>query len=379
MTLIIKRWVVIDATILSSANIRIVNNMSVTFKDVAILAGVSTQTVSRVTNGATNVAEDTKKKVMAAIEELGYIPNKGAQLLSRAKANVIGLITLDIGLHGVSMIANGIRNQSSIRGYGTSFSVVLEPNYENILKGVRELISQKTEIIIVNVPMNQEDAESLIIQHADIHFVFIDVPTSAKVNMVCSTHFAGGCSAAQLMLAQRRTQYLLISGPNDSSASSLRVKGWTETLKDSGATISALYEGDWQASSGYLLTRQAITEGIPFDAVLIASDQMALGSLRALDEFSLSVPDQVAIIGFDDTLDCAYFTPPLSTVRQDFEAIGKMAVELALDEHLENRNSKKEFVDTYVVERKTTGEKSAHPYDKKGIKTLLNEIERRLP
>ncbi|MDB1123150.1 LacI family DNA-binding transcriptional regulator [Vibrio algarum] len=353
--------------------------MSVTFKDVAELAGVSTQTVSRVTNDSSNVAEGTRKKVMEAIEKLGYVPNKGAQLLSRAKSNVIGLVTLDIGLHGVSLIANGIRRQADKEGFGTSFSVVIDPTFENILNSVRDLKSQKTETIIINVPMDKPSAEALVQQHGDIHFVFIDVPASTKVNTVCSAHYTGGCLAAQLMLEDKRENLLLITGPNDSSASLQRVEGWKDTLAGSTATIQAIYEGNWQASSAYLHTRQAIAEGIEFDSILVASDQMSLGVLRALDEFSISVPKQVSVIGYDDIADCAYFSPPLTTIMQDFQTIGQIAVELALDDSMDNRNSKKQTVNTELKVRKSTAIKEKSSYDKIAIQKLLADIDKLLP
>ena len=95
--------------------------MSITFKDVAKLAGVSTQTVSRVTNGSQDVAESTRNKVNAAIKQLGYVPNKGAQMLSRAKSTSVGLVTLDMALHGAAMIANGVRMQAHDMSYGVAF------------------------------------------------------------------------------------------------------------------------------------------------------------------------------------------------------------------------------------------------------------------
>ncbi|WED21261.1 LacI family DNA-binding transcriptional regulator [Vibrio sp. JC009] len=352
--------------------------MSVTFKEVAELAGVSTQTVSRVTNGSQNVAEDTRKRVMAAIEELGYVPNKGAQMLSRAKAMVIGLITLDIGLHGVSHIASGIRSQAQERGYGISLNVVAVPSYENLVSSIREQISQKTEHIIVDLPATKEDAEKLVEQFPDISFVFIDVPPSTRVNRVSANHYDGAITAANLMLSQNRSKFVLITGPEDSTASQLRLKGWNEALKQNSAKVIKRLEGNWFSSSGYLHTRELVASGVDFDAVLVANDQMALGVLRALDEFGIKVPEQVSVTGFDDTEDSAYFTPPLTTVRQDFVAIGKLAVEFVLDE--ENKSGhKKELLTTELVERKSTSVKQDTDYDKKEIRRLLNQINQLLP
>jgi DNA-binding LacI/PurR family transcriptional regulator len=353
--------------------------MSVTFKDVAALAGVSTQTVSRVTNGSSNVADDTRKKVLAAIEQLNYIPNKGAQLLSRAKSKVIGLITLDIGLHGVSLIANGIRRQAYEVGYGTLFSVLVEPNFDSIIDAVRDLKSQKTDKIILNIPVDKHTAEQLVTIHPDIHFVFIDVPQDAKVHSVCADHYQGGCQAANLLLELKRNQMVFITGPNDSSASERRVAGWSDTLAEHNVQVVAHYEGDWQADSGYLYTRQLIADGKSFDSILVAGDQMALGVLRALAEFNYKVPEQVSVIGFDDLADCAYFSPPLTTIRQEFSAIGQIAVDLALDNSEQLTASKQEIIATTLIQRKSTAMKEDTTYDKSRINQLLRDIEQLLP
>lgn len=352
--------------------------MSVTFKDVAELAGVSTQTVSRVTNGATNVAEETRRKVNAAIEQLGYVPNRGAQLLGRAKPMVIGLITPEFGLHGVSLIANGIRKQAKALGYGISFSVVVEPDVSSINEAIRDLKAQKVESIIVNVQLSKEQAELFSEQYADIHFVFIDLPDNTRADTVSAANYEGACQAARLMLQQQRSSLLLISGPSDSTASQLRLKGWRDTLAEGNANVAAQYEGNWQAESGYLQTRTALAKGISFDGVLVASDQMALGVLHALDEMGIKAPAQAAVIGFDDTGESAFFSPPLTTIRQDFQAIGERAVELALSEGRDSEG-RHESIPTQLVERQSTEIKQQTSYDKQEIQVLLNAISEMLP
>jgi DNA-binding LacI/PurR family transcriptional regulator len=359
--------------------------MSVTFKDVAKLAGVSTQTVSRVTNGSQSVAPETRKKVMAAIDQLGYVPNKGAQLLSRAKTRVIGLITLDIGLHGVSQIAEGIRNQAQESGYGMALSVLNTPCLENIRVAVRELKSQKIECVIVNVYQDKDAAESLAADFPELHFVFIDVPPETKVLQVCADNYQGARSAAELLISQGRRSLLLITGPAESNASQQRLQGWQDVLEAHQVRKIGPFSGNWLAESGYRLTRDALSQGQVFDAVLVASDQMALGVLRALSEHSLTVPGQIAVIGFDNTSDSAYFIPPLTTVGQDFSAIGQQAVErvLASSEQPDDESPAQAWlhaIPTQLIERSSTGDKRDNSsYDKQQIQALLNKVSQLLP
>ena len=355
--------------------------MSVTFKDVAKLANVSTQTVSRVTNSSTNVAEETRKKVNAAIKQLGYIPNKGAQILGRARSKVIGLVSIDILLHGASLIANGIRKQAKELGYGTSLSVVSEHSLEKIITAIEDLKSQRVEFIIMNIPLRKEKAEMLVAQYSDIHFVFVDVPPGSQVNAVCADHYEGAKQAAELMLSLQRKRLLLITGPHDSSASKLRQQGWMDVLKeDSHTKIINKFVGDWQASSGYLCAREALGNNCNFDGVLVGNDQMALGVLRALSEFNLSVPQQISVIGFDDTADSAYFCPPLTTVKQDFLTIGKRTVLLALSlAEQPKKHYQQEAIATQLIERKSSQLYQQAHDNQQNIHALLKQLEKLLP
>lgn len=231
--------------------------MSITFKDVAKLAGVSTQTVSRVTNGSQDVAESTRNKVNAAIKQLGYVPNKGAQMLSRAKSTSVGLVTLDMALHGAAMIANGVRMQAHDMSYGVAFSVVSEPNLANTREAIRELMAQQVDSIILNVPLESADAEWLVEQYQHLNLIFIDVPSNSQVNYVCGDHAEGAKLAAQHLLESGRTDFLLITGPNESSASKIRHQSWLAALSDAESKVQYQYQGNWQAESGYLGVREA--------------------------------------------------------------------------------------------------------------------------
>ena len=354
--------------------------MSITFKDVAKLAGVSTQTVSRVTNGSQDVAESTRNKVNAAIKQLGYVPNKGAQMLSRAKSTSVGLVTLDMALHGAAMIANGVRMQAHDMSYGVAFSVVSEPNLANTREAIRELMAQQVDSIILNVPLKSADAELLVEQYQHLNLIFIDVPSNSQVNYVCGDHAEGAKLAAQHLLESGRTDFLLITGPNESSASKIRHQSWLAALSDAESKVQYQYQGNWQAESGYLGVREAVAKQAVFDAVLVASDQMALGALRALQELQIPVPDKVAVVGFDGIEDSAFFNPPLTTIKQDFTTIGRQAVVLA--EKL-NANSQdallQHHIETALLPRESSQPKVTAHYEKQQIEQLLSQIQSLLP
>ncbi|MEZ9125801.1 LacI family DNA-binding transcriptional regulator [Vibrio splendidus] len=354
--------------------------MSITFKDVAKLAGVSTQTVSRVTNGSQDVAESTRNKVNAAIKQLGYVPNKGAQMLSRAKSTSVGLVTLDMALHGAAMIANGVRMQAHDMSYGVAFSVVSEPNLANTREAIRELMAQQVDSIILNVPLESADAELLVEQYQHLNLIFIDVPSNSQVNYVCGDHAEGAKLAAQHLLESGRTDFLLITGPNESSASKIRHQSWLAALSDAESKVKYQYQGNWQAESGCLGVREAVAKQAVFDAVLVASDQMALGALRALQELQIPVPDKVAVVGFDGIEDSAFFNPPLTTIKQDFTTIGRQAVVLA--EKL-NANSQdallQHHIETALLPRESSQPKVTAHYEKQEIEQLLKRIQTLLP
>lgn len=357
--------------------------MSVTFKDVAKLAGVSTQTVSRVTNGSQSVAESTRIKVNQAIKQLGYVPNKGAQMLSRAKSTNIGLITLDMALHGAALIANGVRKKAHQLHFGTAFSVVSGPGLNSIQVSMRELIAQQVDCVILNVPMTSEDAVTLVEQFPSLHLIFIDVPDDTAVHNVHGEHAQGAAEVVKHLIETGREQFLLITGPEESSASKIRFDSWLREITAANKEIVSQYQGDWQASSGYLAVRETVGQQRDFDAVVVASDQMALGALRALNELQIKVPEQVAVVGFDGIADSAYFNPPLTTVKQDFSLIGEQAVVQAIE--LKNQDAhtslsiKQTRIPVELIVRKSSEQKPDAQYSRQQIQQLLRKVEALLP
>ena len=162
----------------------------VTFKEVAQLAGVSTQTVSRVTNGGKGVNPDTLRRVQEAIDKLGYVPNKGAQLLVRQNAKTFGVLSLAMTFQGAAGIVSGIRIESEKAGYSMSLAVA-ESGEESLEDAIREFKSQQVEAVLFNLPVSKELAERIVEKHQDMPFLFIDVPHKTEVNQVSADHYEG--------------------------------------------------------------------------------------------------------------------------------------------------------------------------------------------
>ncbi|NJB82711.1 LacI family DNA-binding transcriptional regulator [Wenyingzhuangia aestuarii] len=350
----------------------------VTFKEVAELAGVSTQTVSRVTNGGKGVEPNTLKRVQQAIDTLGYVPNKGAQLLVRKKAKVFGVISLDMSMEGAMNIVEGIRVESKQQGYAISISV-LEPGDDNLEEAIRDLKAQQVDAILINLAVTKEVAEAMVKKHHHIPFLFIDVPVEANVSQVSANHYQGAKKIIKSLLAKGHQRFALLNGPENSWAANQRKLAWEEEIKKANAKIIIQAEGDWSAKSGYLETTQMLLHPQKFDALLVVSDQMALGALRACAEQKKAVPQQLAVTGFDDTSDSAYFNPPLTTVRQNFLEIGKQAVQKILHQLKDHKVISKEFIEVELIERQSTMLLDKEVNSVQKIENLLQEIQTILP
>lgn len=355
--------------------------MPITFKDVAKLAGVSTQTVSRVTNGSESVSELTRFKVNQAIQTLGYVPHKGAQMLSRVNSKVIGILSLDIALQGAALITSGIREQAHLHGYSTALTMAEEPHINAIKQSVRELISQQASIIVINFPIQEADALLLIEQFKSCHLVFIDTPEHPLIERVCSQNIKGAEVAAQHLIDLGHQRFILLHGPCSSNAAQERKQGWINKLQQHNAVIVKQYQGDWTALSAFEAIQNAITSECKFDAVLVANDQMALGVLHALHRYQINVPSQVSVVGFDDTNESAFFNPSLTTIRQDFHLLGETAVKVALNQlQIKDQEGLAQSVAIPVkLIIRESSSASKQQYDRQEILKQLNRIKALLP
>lgn len=296
--------------------------------DVARLAGVSHQTVSRVLNGHPNVSPRTKAGVLAAIRDLGYRPNAAARTLVTGRTNVLGVISFDTTLYGPASMLYGIE-RAAHPAYSVSIASLPEFDRRSVPEAVERFLGQAVEGIIAIAPQTSA-VEALTGIAADIPLVAVGCGTRAPLPSVAIDNLAGAAQATRHLLDLGHETVHHVGGPDNWLDAQERVEGWRETLRAAGAHEPDLIRGDWSARSGYEIGHRlaAMPE---VTAVLCANDPMALGLLRAFAERDRQVPGDVSVVGFDDIPEAAFFLPPLTTVRQDFGELGRRALHLLMD------------------------------------------------
>ncbi|WP_145507070.1 LacI family DNA-binding transcriptional regulator [Yersinia alsatica] len=299
---------------------------SATLDDVARQAGVSYQTVSRVLNQAPHVSPKTRHKVELAMTELSYVPNRVAQQLAGKHSLTLGLATTDLSLHAPSQIAAAIKRKARELGYNVVIAMIDDHSEHACQQAINELLAQRVDGILVNVPLKPKRSQKIAQQCADTPVLFLDVDPQSAAFSVLFDPKLGAIQGAEHLIALGHQQIVFICGPKDAISAQLRYQGWLQALSTASLVPQAVYYGEWNARSGYQAAQKLLTSNIPFSAILVANDQMALGVLRALHEHNIDVPSRVSVIGYDDTDDSAYFHPPLTTIRQNFKLLGEESV-----------------------------------------------------
>jgi DNA-binding LacI/PurR family transcriptional regulator len=296
--------------------------------DVARLAGVSHQTVSRVLNGHPNVRPQTRAGVLAAIRELGYRPNAAARTLVTGRTQALGVISFDTTLYGPASMLYGIE-RAAHPGYSVSITTVPAFDSHSMQDAVDRLLGQGVDGIIV-IASEMPALQALSNVRADVPLVGVGCGTRAPLDSVAIDNVAGALLATQYLLDLGHETVHYVGGPDSTVDARERAEGWARALRAAAARKPEIMRGDWSASSGYEAGhRLAVMPGVT--GVFCANDQMALGVLRALAEHGRQVPSDVSVVGFDDIPESAYFLPPLTTVRQDFGALGRRALRLLVD------------------------------------------------
>jgi DNA-binding LacI/PurR family transcriptional regulator len=300
--------------------------------DVAARAGVSHQTVSRVINGHPSVAPLTRARVEQAIAELGYRPNIAARALVTGSTRTIGLVTVKINQYGPAQTMLGLEKAARAAGYSLSVSILDEATAAGMKEAVDTFVGQRVDAIVA-LSTYDDAAESLGALDAPVPLVAVQAGGDEERPAVGVDQEAGARLATRHLLDLGHRTVHHVTGPVDSQEARARIAGWQAELEAAGARVPELLRGDWTPSSGFAAGRQLadrIRAGDDVTAIFLANDQMALGLLAALHESGLEAPDDVSVIGFDDLPEAPYFTPPLTTVRQDFAELGRRGVQLVL-------------------------------------------------
>ncbi|MFE2493194.1 LacI family DNA-binding transcriptional regulator [Streptomyces scopuliridis] len=309
--------------------------------DVARRAGVSSQTVSRVSNGHPGVVDATRQQVLTAMKELGYRPNSAARALKRGEFRTIGIILFTLSTTGNVRTLEAIATSAAQQGYATTLLPVAIPTQDEVRGAFTRLGELAVDAIIVIMEVHLLDAATVSLP-PNVGVVVADSDAGDRYSVVDTDQAGGAREAVRHLLDLGHATVWHLAGPEESFAAQRRADAWRATLREAGREVPPLLRGDWSAESGYRAgLRLAREPGLT--AVFAANDQMALGLLRALHEAGRTVPGQVSVVGFDDIPDAGSYVPPLTTVHQDFAEVGRLCVEGALRQ-----------IGAYAQERGTT-------------------------
>jgi DNA-binding LacI/PurR family transcriptional regulator len=297
--------------------------------DVAKLAGVSHQTVSRVLNGADHVRPQTRDRVLDAMQMLEYQPNPAARALVTGRSRTLGVVSFDTTLYGPASTLLGIERAAHEHGYFVSIVSMTSLDRASMTSAIERLHRQGVDGILVIAPL-VEAIQALPSLPAMVPVVALEAGPEQLFPVVDVDQVAGARAATHHLLELGHATVHHIAGPTTFLESRQREQAWRDTLNAAGAMASRPLVGDWSARSGYELGRTLLQVATP-TAVFVANDQMALGLVRALHESGMQIPQDVSVVGFDDIPEAEFFTPPLTTIRQDFAEVGQRALHLVLE------------------------------------------------
>lgn len=302
--------------------------------DVARRAGVSHQTVSRVLNDHPNVRDATRERVLRAIDELAYRRNSSARALVTRRTQTLGVVAFDTTLYGPASTLFGVEDAARDAGYFINIVSLKTITRASVLDALDYLTGRSVEGLVVIAPQRTA-VEALAALPDDLPTVAVEGGEAPDLPVVCVDQAAGATAVTGHLLELGHRTVWHVAGPLDWLEAEGRMQAWRDTLERAGAPVPEVMPGDWSPRSGYEAGRELARRhaaGDALTAVFVANDQMALGLLRAFGESGIDVPGQVSVAGFDDVPEAEFFSPPLTTVRQDFGAVGRRCISVLLDQ-----------------------------------------------
>lgn len=297
--------------------------------DVAAIAGVSHQTVSRVLNGHPSVRPETRQRVLDAIAELGYRRNTAARALVTRRTGTIGVLTSGSALFGPTSTLIAVEGAARDAGMFVSVATVAKWEAQAVQEVLEHFMSQGVEGVVV-IAAHDDAVEAVRAFDAPVPVVMVgpkDPP--GRLHSVAVDQYAGARLATRHLLDLGHRHVTHLAGPVDWLDARARIRGWHDELGAAGIASGDPIPADWSAGRGYDVGLELLAGTLP-TAVFAGNDQLALGLLRAFAEAGVRVPHDVSVVGFDDVDGSANFFPPLTTVRQGFGPLGRRCMELLL-------------------------------------------------
>lgn len=303
-----------------------------TIKEVASVAGVSTQTVSRVINKRPDVSPETRTRVEKIIDQLGYRPSALARSLIQQRSYTLGVVTAGLRFIGPSRTLSGITSAAEEKGYSLLLKELPQFDTTDLTPIFQALHDRHVDGIIWAVPevghnRNWINHSSL---ETGIPMVYLAMEPLEDILVVSIDNYLGARMAVSHLLEQGYQHIGHVAGPMDWWEAQERMRGWKDVLSENQATSEAnnrWTEGNWSSASGAQAIEKLFIQYPEMDAVFVGNDQMALGVMQVATNKGLRIPDDLGIVGFDNIPESGFFSPPLTTIQQDQYRIGKVAVE----------------------------------------------------
>lgn len=311
-----------------------------TIKQVANIAGVSTQTISRVINNRSDVAVETRAHIEHIIKKLNYRPSALARSLIRQRSFTLGVVTAGLSFSGPSSTLNGIVSKADELGYTILLKELPRFDSYHAESLLDTLLAWPVDGIIWAAPEvgNNHTWVDKRLTNIKAPVVFLNMESRPGLSIINDDNFHGAKMATTHLLKQGYRRIGHLSGPLDWWESRQRKAGWQQALAEAGIAVldSHTAAGDWTSSSAEASFCRLQHQYPNMDAVFVANDQMALGVLKLLSEQGVAVPEQVGVVGFDGLAEAAYYWPALTTVVQDHHLLGCTAVKeiVSTIEHL---------------------------------------------
>ena len=299
-------------------------------RDVARLAGVSHQTVSRVLNDHPSIRPETKKRVQDAIAVLDYRPNLAARALVTSTTRTIGVLSATIGEFGPTSSIASIEDAAREQGYSVTTVNLAATTPEAIGEAIRQLGREQVGGIVVLAPQVRV-FNVLRGMAVGVPFVSLQTASGSDGFTLSADQVAGARSVTEHLIGQGHSDILHLAGPQDWIEAESRMRGYLDALREADLPTFPPIRGDWTADFGYFAGGE-LARRRDFTAVFAANDLMAIGLMHGFRDAGLDVPGDVSVVGFDDIPVAAHVWPPLTTVHQDFPELGRRAVGIVLAE-----------------------------------------------
>ena len=332
----------------------------VTIKDIAKQLGVSVATVSRALRDLPDIHPDTKKLVLDLAKELDYQPNVLATSLVKSKTKTLGLIVPDLGYYFFSTVVKAVEDAAIAAGYSLLIAQTQE-SFERELTNIQNLSRSQVEGIIISLSRETVNFDHLTrLQRRGIPLVFFDRDSEEiDASKVMVDNEQSAYEAVKHLIENGCKRIAFLAGPKNVSVSNQRRLGYSRALKEAGieSDPSLIIHSDYFQDSAISKTHQLMKEANRPDGILVVSDRLAIGVLIALRELNISVPEEVKMVSFNNEPICSVVSPTISSIAQPLEEIGRLSVELLLEqiEHkTDNPTPRVEVLKTKLIVRESS-------------------------